>query len=581
MKRKLVVLLAVIMVAISIVIASGCNNFQNCEHEVSEYISDTSTCEESGKAVGICLKCGKQVEITVPAHHRFEDGECVLCGEVDELYWNGTSIPTIKNLETYTKRYLPNIQADSYVDFATSHIIDLKKHPDLYDTGMFWCYYDEELGSVKEVSIRDTDEIDRLIEQGYIDPSKPTTLFTHGMAVGEYQRAYDLNGDEIITGGRYSSSIETLDPENPDYADYVEPSTGTVNVNLIYLKNGYNVLNFSYRRFADELPKTNTEECADGEIRNQLYINNMIDESKIFTTEGPAGMRYRYPDGTFSDGATKNGVALSEAGADETNGVVREDIDFTIAEFYASEYVRMFNYMVEKNVFSEDTFISVSGHSMGGVVTVMGNFLISELARVEQIPSYYLADRIILGDSYLGMYSPYGENVPDYDEVSGTEKISLMQTKMLLVYGYKVHWTGKELDGCGSFGCYISALYTLSKTLNIPVEYYVDTSFSAFPTLPASTVKHLVWSLCAVQMYNLKFKTPSTHNSIREIRVAEIINGLHPTLANGEIAVCSILTNEEIKERTGKIYVLVEGNETPDLKDDVFEIRTIEEMMKK
>lgn len=579
MKKKLFVLLIVLVIIISVCLASGCHNGQNCEHKIESYLSDSSTCELAGKAVGICTICKKQVQVDMPAHHRYENGECSLCGEIDETYWDGESIPTFENLEAYTQRYLPNIQADSYEDFATSHIIDLEKHPDLYDTGMFWCYYDEELGSVKEVSIRDTDEVDKLIEKGYIDPNKPTTLFTHGMAIEEFERAYDFNGDEIITGGRYKASKETLNPDNPDYADYVEPSTGTVNVNLIYLKNGYNVLNFSYRRFADEVTKTVAMECSDGVTRNQLYMTNMLVEAKIYTTDGPSGMRYRYPDGTFSDGTTKMGNSLSEAQPNEPTGVVREDIDFTIAELYASEYIRMFNYMVEKNVFNEDTFISVSGHSMGGVVTVIGNYLISELVRVKQIPQYYLTDRIILGDTYLGVYSAYGENIPDYDELQEVQQIGLNQIKTVLLYNYNVRWTGKPLDGCGSFGTYLSALYTLSKTYDIPCEYYVDTSFSAFPTLPASNVKHLVWSLCAVQMYNLKFKSPSTHNSIREIRVAEIIEGLHPTLANGEIALCSILSNEEIKARTGKIYILVSGNSTPDLKDDVFEVKTIEEYM--
>lgn len=571
MKKRILTVLLVLVIVTSFVIMSGCIQNETCNHVLATFDTDTSTCSSDGVASGLCEKCGQFVTIQIDAHHRYENGVCTLCEDVDYTYWDGKSAPEIGNLEVYTQRYLPNIQADSYVDFASSFMIDLEKHPDLYDTGLFWCYYDEELGSVKEVSIRDTQKIDELIEKGYIDSNKPTTLFAHGMSVDEYPRVYDKNGDEIITGGRYSAYLDTLDPKNPHYAEYVEPATGTVNVNLIYLKNGYNVLNFSYRRFADEITKTVTEVGADGKERDQLYMNNMIDETKIFTTEGPAGMRYRYPDGTYSDGTEWNGK----------EGVVREDIDFTIAEFYAAEYVRMFNYMVEKGIFGEHTTIQTSGHSMGGVVTVMGNFLISELVRVKQIPSYYLTDRIILEDSYLGVYSSYGENVPEYGEIDSNKEFLLETTKMLLVYNREVHWTGKQLDGCGSFGAYISALYTLSKTFDIACEYYVDISSTAFPTIPASKVKHLVWSLCAVQMYNLKYRPDSSHDAIRELRIAGIIDGLHPTTVDGEKAVYCTLTNEEIKERTGKIYVQIQGNNTADLSDDVFELRTIDEMRSK
>lgn len=572
--KKLLSILVLSIFAMSLLLTVACNKTP-CEHNVEEYLTDTSTCVSKGLATGKCTKCGETVTVEIQAHHRYdEDNVCTICGYER---WDGTYIPEISQLGEYAQRYLPNIQADSYVDFAKTIDIDLNEHPDLYDSGIFWCYYDEEAGIVKEVSMRDTEKIDELIEKGYIDGSKPTTIFTHGLGVDTYQKVYDSEGEEVMCCNIYDAAPNVLDPNDPTYADYIEESSGKVNLNLVYLKNGYNVINFSYRRFADESGINKKVVQSDGKEYDMGYANNMVTEAKVYSTVGPTGMRYRYESGNFSDGKLSDGS--SDANDNET-AVVRPDLDFTIAEYYAAEYVRMVNYMVGKGVFDENFTIQCSGHSMGGVVTVVGNYLVSELIRVGQIPSYYLADRIILGDSYLGVYTNYKENVPDYKDLeTDSQKTALQMAQLVHLGGVKVHWTGKTLDGCGSFGTYITALYQLSKVYNVPCEYYVDLSFSYFASLPAANVRHLVWSLCATQIYNIKYNC-NTHNAIREYRVANIIEGLTSKTADGTIAVCSTLSDDEIRARTGKIYYQVRGNNTPTLSDDVFEIRTIEEMKK-
>lgn len=569
MKNKILVLLIVLVLGATFVFASACKETGECNHVLKD-VRDSSTCTADGVKKGVCTICGKTIEVESKAHHTYdEDGICTVCGYEK---WDGVSIPTIEQIGEYANRYLPNIMADTYVDFATEYDIDLEKHPDLYDSGMFWCYYDETVGAVREVSMRDHDKVDELIEKGLIDSAKPTIIFTHGLGVDTYKKVY-VAGEESMCSEIYDTTTQTLDPNDPVYADYVEPHSGLVNLNLIYLKNGYNVINFSYRRFADEGAVVETKVESDGLEYEFAYANNMVTESKIYSLDGPGGMRYRYESGNFSDG--------DNVFDDAEPGVVREDIDFTLGEYFAAEYVRMFNYMVEKNVFNENSVVQCSGHSMGGVVTVIGNFLVSELVRVGQIPSYYLADRLMLEDTYLGVYTNYQENIPDFADLdSHIDKLSLKLSKMLHVGGLEVHWTGKKLDGCGSFGTYLGALYQLVNKYDMPVEYYIDMSIKTFASLPASKVRHLIMSLCATQMYNMTFKCDNTHNGIREFRVASIIPSLMPKDNNGNYAVSSALSDDEIRARRGVIYYQTEGNKTATLTDDVFTIRPITDFIK-
>lgn len=573
-KRILSILIILILVA-TMVFTVGCNkDNSNCDHVIDEFTSDASTCTTDGIASGICVKCGKTASVVVKAHHRFdEDLYCTICGYEG---WDGESIPKIEQIAEYTSKYLPKISANAYVDFASEIDIDLEEHPDLYDSGMFWCYYDEEFGLVREVSMRDHDKVNELIRSKKIDGAKPTIIFIHGIGVDTWQKYYAKDGTEIICAETYDAATNVLDPSDPIYAEYVEADSGKVNINLIYLKNGYNVINFSYKRFVDETAYTETVECSDGETRTFVYANNLTSEAKVYSTNGPAGMRYHYPNGGFSDGTIDKATGEVE---------VKQDVDFTMAEYFAAEYIRMYDYMIDAGVFNVNSIIQSAGHSMGGVVNVMGNFLLTELVRVGQIPDYYLPDRIILEDSYLGVYTDYGEDVPDFDDIEDdAKKVSLLTAKLIHLYGVDVHWTGEILDGCGSFGAYLCALYQISTVYDIPCEYYVDMSplgFGGFSyaSMPASSVRHLVWSLCAVQMYPLKYSCNS-HNAIREYRAAAIIEGLNPKTADGSTALFSTLSDDEIRAKKGVIYYMVSGNNTNYLTDDVYEVRTIEQMLK-
>lgn len=570
MNKKPIIALTIMVLIATFVFATACKEtVTHCDHVLTNVV-DTSGCYTDGVKTGVCSKCGQTLEAQSLAHHRYdEDGVCTVCGYEK---WNGSDIPSIEQIDEYANRYLPNIQADSYVDFASEYDIDLDEHPDLYDSGMFWCYYDETAGTVREVSMRNRDKVDELIAKGYIDGSKPTTIFTHGLGVDTYKKVF-VEGEESMCSEIYDVPEEVLDPSDPVYADYVEPHSGKVNLNLIYLKNGYNVINFSYRRFADEIAVTKTVMQSDGKEYNMVYANNMVTESKVYSTDGPVGMRYRYASGNFSDG--------DNCFSDAEPAIVRDDIDFTLAEYFAAEYVRMFDYMVEKNVFDANSVVQCSGHSMGGVVTVIGTFLVSELVRVGQIPSYYLADRVMLEDTYLGVYTNYKENVPDFTDLDDDiDKQSLAMSKMLHVDGLKVHWTGKTLDGCGSFGTYLAALYQLVNAYDMPVEYYIDMSIKSFASMPAAKVRHLVMSLCATQIYNMTFKCNNTHNAIREYRVASIIPSLSPVSADGSAAVYTTLSDDEIRARRGKIYYETSGNNTATLSDDSFTLRPITDFIK-
>ena len=510
--------------------------------------------------------------------HDFFNGVCLLCGAYD-----GVSAPSVEVIDEYCDKYLQNIRAESYPNFAETYDFDFEKDPELIDQGMFWTWYDESVNVVREVSARDHDEVDKMIADGRIDGNKPTIIFVHGVCVSQYSRTIVEVNDEAIEipsdGYGTLTSKVVLDPTLDEFKNYTD-YTGRVNLNLIYLKNGYNVVNFVYVRFADETSVTVNEMCDDGIVRSVTYANNATIEQKVYSTDGACGMRYRKSDGVFSDGTDAYGNVVQDA-------EVHEDVKFCVAEYFAAEYVRLVNYMVEKNIFNENSHIGLTGHSMGGVVSTIGSFLLTELVRVNQIPAYYVPDRIALEDSYFGVYPDYCEVVPTYSGIAeairaegGSDKdIELKQrelktTFMMFVYGIDVHWTGKKINGGGTPPLYLTALRQLVRDYDIAVEYYVDESpvgkgGMAYASITAPTINMLIREYTSTIAYVFKFKESFlSHNGVREEHCASFLYPVYLDV-DGNKTVSAASTDDEIKAARGKQWYVYEGNSTSTLSDDV------------
>lgn len=547
--RKILLVCLIAILSISVVLSLfGCKptvpSKEDCEHTFED---------------GVCTKCGESCS------HTFEDGICTVCGHED-VFSTGVDFD---NLDEYLDRYITNIRADSYVDFASTYDFNFETDPELYDQGMFWCYYDDNLDVIAEVPAREHDEVDKLIEKGLIDGNKPTIIFVHGVSVATYEPYY-INGVRSYSSGHYYSSPKTLSPSDDDMSLYAMEIEGEekVNLNYIYLKNGYNVINFVYQRYADESAVNAEMEFSDGTVRKITSANNAVIEAKVYATDGIAGMRYRYSDGTFSDQEPD-----------------KEEVDFSMAEYFVAEYVRTFNYMVEKGVFYDGTRTIIKGHSMGGVMNVIGTFLISELIRVGQIPEYYLPSRLILEDSYFGVYSAYGDNVPTYSELSSeNEKRKLDGYYLLACQDVTCHWTGKRLGNAGTISVYLSALRTLAEDYDLPIEYYVDATKTAYASLPADYLRIIMRKYVATGVYIFTHNGANSHNGIMEL--SDGYSAIDPivdsTDDDSEYAFASIgyvistaLTDEQIKALRGVEFTQISGGDTDTLRDDCFEITNV------
>lgn len=571
--RKILVVSLIAVLSISIVLGLfGCEHVHNYVDGVCTDCNEVCAHKYSNGKCTICgINCthsysnGKCTICDMDCVHNYEDGECAICGHEDVFYTG----PSFDNLDEYLDRYLSNIRADSYVDFASTYDFNFETDPDLYDQGMFWCYYDEALDVIAEVPARDHDKVDELIEKGFIDSNKPTIIFVHGVAVATYEPYY-VHGVLSYSGGHYYASPKTLSPTDEDMGLYAMEVEGEqkVNMNLIYLKNGYNVINFVYQRYADEVAITDNYKFLDGTVRQITAANNAVIEAKVYATDGIAGMRYRYPDGTFSD--------------QEPN--VKEDVDFSIAEYFVAEYIRTFNYMVERGVFFDGTRTIIKGHSMGGVVDVIGSFLISELIRVNQIPSYYMPSRLILEDSYFGVYSDYGDYVPSYSELGEMGQKALDRYYLLACQGVTCHWTGKPLGNAGTVPLYLCALRTLAEDYNIAIEYYCDGNLSSYASIPAAKLRYIMRKYVATAVYKFSHNGANSHNGIMELSdgYAAIAPIVDLTTSDSDYSFASIgyvistaLTDEQIKQLRGVEFTQTAGGDTDTLRDDTFIISNV------
>jgi pimeloyl-ACP methyl ester carboxylesterase len=124
-----------------------------------------------------------------------------------------------------------------------------------------------------------------------------------------------------------------------------------------WLKAGWNVGIFFWTPFADEPEVTDAE-------------------AKIWSTNGPKGMRWRMPGGQFS-----------------TSGAP----DITVAELLVDSYLKIFNASAQLRNVS----VRLAGHSLGSQVVGRATFLLADLAKKGLIGRTPPVDRVSLLDPYM------------------------------------------------------------------------------------------------------------------------------------------------------------------------------------
>ncbi len=204
------------------------------------------------------------------------------------------------------------------------------------DYGLYW--FDGNNNAVKAV---EHDGTVNTVPTSYYDPSKPTIIHFHGWQLGSSERGegYDREDFRFVWG-------------NED----VITSTAWKN-------QGWNVGFFYWNQFADE-----------NEVKDA--------EAKIWSANGPRGMRYRLKDGSYSTQQSPN---------KSVGQIAYEQVTAALAN-NTSYYVRL------------------SGHSLGNQLATLVAMKISDGVYAGEVGTNVLVDRLELldpfwsrdGKSYLG-----------------------------------------------------------------------------------------------------------------------------------------------------------------------------------
>lgn len=414
------------------------------------------------------------------------------------------------------------INADSYINYSEEVSFDYEIHPELIDNGLFWMMYDEDAGKVVGVNVNDEAKIAEL-GAALVDPSKPTLINIHGVQLGTYDWTDAFSSI-------YNANTTVLPPEVYGYE-------GKVNMNQIWLDRGWNVMNFMYHRFADELIAV-----------NKIFSNKII-EAKNWGIDGPQKMRYRLRDGSFSVNYDEDGEVKGE--------IKYPELMYSVTEYFVADYIRAFN-SVEGLANNE---IRIACHSMGNTILVPGAFLLKELIRVGQIPKSLMPDRLAILDGYIG--------VPGADNNSANA--------MTVNNDMTIRWTGKPVSQIGTTEAFLDCLKQLVIDYNMPVEYYIDKN-GTVPQAGGSWLNY-VKEYCAVSYFDMNFagmsKMPGTdHNSIREMYHSSYAAQNPPIDITNEGVIAYAMSAkssiEDIINRRGFEYLLVEGKSSGHADDHAF-----------
>lgn len=216
---------------------------------------------------------------------------------------------------------------------------------DFLDYGLHW--FDANNNSHKGYNEKDGVPIE--VSTSLYNPTKPTMIYFHGWSVGTSVLNYKRNTFEFIDG---DNNID-------------------INTVKVWKDKGWNVGVFYWNQFADEL-----------EVKDA--------EAKIWSENGPKGMRYRLSDGTTSTDQSPS-LSVSELAFNQITDVM---------EGNTSNNVRLV------------------GHSLGNQLAVSVAKLMSDAIVEGDLDSKLVPDRIELldpfwsqdGKSYLGDSNNDGQN---------------------------------------------------------------------------------------------------------------------------------------------------------------------------
>jgi hypothetical protein len=389
----------------------------------------------------------------------------------------------------------PSLYSENgYIDYANEVFLDVENYPDLKEMGLFWSEWDE---SKEQIVLTDSDT---RAGADIVDPDKPTIIFVHGM----------------LTDGYYSQEKFFLNIGATDPSEF-GLETERVSLIQLWLLEGWNVGVYHYNRFASESAPTPIE-------------------SKIWSTEGPEGVRIRHEDNTVS-----------------------HVTEYTVAEHFVADYLRAMNLLPDT---MGDQEIRISAHSMGGELMAAGLFLLTELASVGQLDYNKLPNRYSMLDTYFCVNMKIGDEVV----YMGPKDI-------------KIRWTGKGLYRNNTGYTIMECLKDLEAN-GIAMDYYTHKESFLLVGMPEDILASLK-SLSTFALINPNYASygkgfnviTSGHNGIRDWYYCSIRGNM--VKYDDETSIFRVATSaktptEVILAQKGMAFKLTTGYGSVNANDDVF-----------
>ena len=368
-----------------------------------------------------------------------------------------TDEPTESERDLAIKKAL---MADSYQNYAETCDLNLTKYPELGSMGLKLITgcgdegqpgFDKNTNNWRQIHEVETDDVEKL--QQYFNPDAPTLILIHGVQFNEGRYG-------IATFQSDCRSSEQFIDTNPApyFAEAVGTYTGSIDMSKYYRDLGYNVMFFHYENFADPVNSDDFSSSLDAvdQVTNVIWCKDNCTATYL-----------------------KNGQAVASDPVDTfTNG------KFCVAEFYVAEYLRWINAVKEafpdKDFATTNRGITTAAHSMGGVVNVASNFLLSQVAEAGYMSLKLMPTRMMQMDPYVGMSEDHVIAWTGEKYLSGVECDTYATALEILVNKYNIGCVYACNNGFAVPCMMVFALWDPEKQVFTNHLGEIDTNYSAF-----------------------------------------------------------------------------------------------------
>lgn len=377
------------------------------------------------------------------------------------------------------------------IDYAENVYLNTEKYPLLNDQGLFTLTWDETTNALVSKRAWSADGA------AAIDPNKPTAIFIHGWQAtvpnAQIKRPPDTLNPTLVDVSYYTDADLAADGK------YYQPKT--------WLDEGWNVLSFDYNRFAVAFIF---------EAEESIYYGGHL--------------AFMDNEGNWSD---------------------YDASEYSLCQFFAAEYIRTMK-AVGPEMGKEE--IRVTGHSLGGIMTVTSSNLIYELSKEGQLPASQVPERLALLDTYVTFSEMVGALLSD----AGAKHYAS---------DTPISWSGLAPVENDKGKTYLSYVKNMSEA-GIAIELYLldaDGAFNAFrvPMLSFDGRILQVMDYAASVIYVPKPVSSNMagegHNAIRELYYESIVRGIG--LDGGGEGVSAKMSTADILANKGVIYRITSGDD--------------------